>query len=107
MISHADGRKFVGGVRWESFKQLAFAWLVRIYPLQALVRIYPLQAFVLLGFLLLELFRVPLYDAGYLHTEPFTKDMSPYLLGLNLVMRQTIVGNAAPLGAVLVPPEDR
>ncbi|WP_245906701.1 hypothetical protein [Teichococcus aestuarii] len=98
MTSHADGRKFVEGVRWESFKQFAFAWLVRIYPL---------QAFVLLGFLLLELFRVPLYDAGYLHTEPFTKDMSPYLLGLNLVMRQTIVGNAAPLGAVLVPPEDR
>jgi len=80
VISHAYGRKFVEGVRWEGFKQFAFARLARIYPL---------HAFVLLGFLLLELVRVPLYDAGYLHTQPFTKDMSPYLLGLNFAMLQT------------------
>jgi len=80
VISYAYGHQFAGGLRWASVKQFAFARLARIYPLHVAV---------LLGFLLLELARVPLYAAGLVALRPFSFDMSPYLLMLNLGLLQT------------------
>ena len=80
VISYAYGNQFAGGLRWQSIKQFAFARLARIYPLHAVV---------LLGFLILELLRLPLHAAGYVALRPFSFDMSPYLLMLNLGLLQT------------------